>query len=143
MIKDTNRSLFADALDPLDQVIGRVASRTAIPAKSANEATVVLVFMIPGRILPPPDFEGMRTSSYSKEHHAKQMQVAVPVDLKSPDDLRAFLVWSLGEAPPRALTALRRQRVAASVDCATEAARRVIANVDEVVEEASRTFHRT
>ena len=136
-IHDATRSLFKDAIEPLSLLVDREASVELIPARSADEAGVVLVFLVPGKNMPPIEFTGMRTSSYFKEHHSKQMQIAVPDDLSSAEDLEGFLSWAFSEAPAKALKALRRQRVSASIECATEAANRIVAKLGEVVAAAS------
>ena len=128
----TTRSLFEDAIRPLSLLVDREASVERIPRRSEDEAGVVAVFLVSGKIMPPIGFTGMRTSNYFKAHHSKQMQVAVPAELSSPDELESFLRWAFLEAPEAALKALRRQRVAASMDCATEAAERIVANLGEV-----------
>jgi len=129
----STRSLFEDAIRPLWSLVNQEASVDRIPARSEDEAGVVLVFLVPGRLMPPIEFSGMRTSNYFRAHHSKQMQVAVPRDLSSPEELETFLRGIFLEAPEAALKALRRQGVAASTDCAAEAARRIAANLGEVV----------
>jgi hypothetical protein len=136
VIQDTSRSLCGEAMRPFITMLKREASSVTIPSKSALEAGIVLVFMIPGHVFRDPGFEGIRTSSYSKEHHAKQMQVAVPAGLTDPEHLKEFLAWTLETTPPRVAKALKRQRVAASLECATQAAKRATAHLDEVVEAA-------
>jgi hypothetical protein len=140
-IHDLTPSLFKEAIPSLSELVDREASVEAIPSRSEEEAGVVLVFQVPGRITPPIEFTGMRTSSYFRDHHSKQMQVAVPADLSSTDELEAFLAWAFEEAPVAALKALRRQRVPASMDCATEAATRIVAQLGDVVAEASRRYN--
>jgi hypothetical protein len=126
-------SLFEDAIRPLWALVNREASIDRIPARSEDEAGVVLVFMVPGRSMPPIEFSGIRTSNYFRAHHSKQMQVAVPGEFSSSEELESFLRGIFLEAPEAALKALRRQGVAASMDCAAEAARRIVANLGEVV----------
>jgi hypothetical protein len=140
VVHDTSRSLCGEAIRPFRAMLGRVASPTAIPSDSRLEARIALIFMIPGHILADPGFEGMRTSSYAKEHHTKQMQIAVPNTLSKPDELRAFLGWCLETAPPLVEKALKRQRVSASLKCATQAAARARDHLDEVVEAAETAF---
>ena len=137
VIQDTSRSLCGEAMRPFTMMLKREASSAAIPSKSALEAGIVLVFMIPGHVFRDPGFEGIRTSSYSKEHHAKHMQVAVPAGLTDPENLTEFLAWTLETTPPLVAKALKRQRVAASLECVAQAAARATAHLDEVVEAAA------
>lgn len=137
-INDLTRCLFNEAIQPLFDLVEREASVEVIPKRSEDDAGVVLVFLVPGKNMPPIEFTGMRTSSYFKAHHSKQMQVAVPADLSSAAELEAFLRWAFREAPEAAGKALRRQRVPASMECATEAAERIVAKLGDVVAEASR-----
>jgi hypothetical protein len=119
-------------------VVCEEASTGANESVSGDEAGVVLVFLVPGTILPPPGFTGIRTSNYFKEQHSKQLQAAVPADITTREQLRTFLTEVFTDAPIVAMEALKRQRVPASLECATEAARRVVARLDEVVDEAWR-----
>lgn len=140
VITDYERTLFRAATEPLWAVIHREASVERIPPRSDDEAAVVLVFMAPRRIMPPLEFTGIRTSSYFREHHSKQLQVAVPPELATPAELESFPASTFTEAPGIAMKALRRQKVVASMACAEEAAARIVENLDEVVAEACRTF---
>jgi hypothetical protein len=140
VIHDTTRSLVHEFTDPLFDVIHREATVEKIPSTSPDEAAVVLVLLIPGKMMPPHTFTGIRTSSYFKEHHAKQLQVAVPDGLETPEKVKEFFAWAFTEAPAIALKALRRQRVVAEVNCATEAARRIVAHLDEAIAEADKTW---
>jgi hypothetical protein len=139
-ICDTTRSLVNEAQDPIWRLVRRESAATDIPAESDDEAAVVLVFLVPGTMVRPHDFSGIRTSSYFKEHHAKQLQVAVPPGLTTGGDLKAFLAQVFTDAPSIALKALRRQGVTAEMSCATEAARRIVAHLDEAVADAEETW---
>jgi hypothetical protein len=139
-IGDSTRSLFNEARAPLWSLVEREAAIDQIPARSEHEAAVVLVFVVPGTMMPPAEFAGMRTSSYVRESHAKQMQIQVPPAIPTPEVLTDFLGWAFTEGPTAAFKALRRQRIVAEVDCATEAARRIVASLAEAVDEAARTW---
>jgi len=72
---------------------------------------VSVVFHFPGE-LASPDFTGARTSSYFKAHRAKQIQVAVPVDLTAPDrwqELREYMLDMTKIAIDLAEKALRQK----------------------------------
>lgn len=139
---DTSWTLFRCATSALSRVVAEEAPADAIPARSDDEGQIALVFMVPGPVAPPNEFVGIRTDRYLKEHRAKQLQVAVPPDLATREQLRAFLIEVLHDAPAIAAKALARQRVATSLECAAEAAARVAGRVDEVVDEAWAAYER-
>jgi hypothetical protein len=72
------------------------------------------LFHVDGELLPPVDFEGVRTGTFSQESMHLMVQAAVPPD--AVDDERAVLLGLLREAVVEAETFARQNGAAADLN---------------------------
>jgi hypothetical protein len=71
---------------------------------------VNVVFHVDGHLLPPVDFEGVRTGSFSRKLNLLMVQAAVPTD--SLEDRRAVLLALLRKAVDEAEAFAKRRKIA-------------------------------
>ena len=91
-----------DQMNGFDRLLQSVSRKVAdLRPKDYNngrDGWINPIFLVPGSILPPPDFEGFKLGHYSKKERGLVVMIAVPPEIRESSDGRNFIEKSLRES---------------------------------------------